>query len=352
MRTAIQAARDDATPGEFGRTQSGSREGFIAVNLAWLARCLAERGEFEEGIAGGQEGLAIAEGLDHPYALAAAALGLGYLYAVKGDAGQAVPLLERSHLVTRDASLTLLEPQVQRTLGYVYALSGRVGEGVARLEQAVRAVEAKGLSMQHATAVAMRGEAYLRADRLDEARAAAERALALARERGQRGDEAFALRLLGAVSARTAPADPDATETHYRQALALADELGMRPLVARCHLGLGASFRRFGRRRRGPRARHHRAGHVPGDGSRLLDRAGGGGDAAARVTAARARQRAARATPPRGHARRGADDHQGERARQGNAEGLEGLASRPCGSAPGGAGWSPAPWSGSAPTRP
>ena len=254
LRTAIQAARDDATPGEFGRTQSGSRAGFIAVNLAWLARCLAECGEFEEGIAGGQEGLAIAEGLDHPYALAAATLGLGYLYAVKGDAGHAVPLLERSHLVTRDSSLTLLEPQVQRMLGYVYALSGRVGEGVARLEQAVRAVEAKGLSMQHATAVANRGEAYLRADRLDEARAAAERALALARERGQRGDEAFALRLLGAVWARTAPPDPDATETHYRQALTLADELGMRPLVARCHLGLGASFRRFGRR--GP-AREH-----------------------------------------------------------------------------------------------
>ena len=37
-------------------------------------------------------------------------------------------------------------------------------------------------------------------------------------------------------------------ETHYRQAMALADELGMRPLVAHCHLGLGKLYRRTGKR--------------------------------------------------------------------------------------------------------
>ena len=35
-------------------------------------------------------------------------------------------------------------------------------------------------------------------------------------------------------------------EEHYRQALARADELGMRPLVAHCHLGLGKLYRRTG----------------------------------------------------------------------------------------------------------
>jgi hypothetical protein len=33
---------------------------------------------------------------------------------------------------------------------------------------------------------------------------------------------------------------------HYRQALVLAEELGMRPLVAHCHLGLGRLYRRTG----------------------------------------------------------------------------------------------------------
>src|SRR5687767_5129164 len=35
---------------------------------------------------------------------------------------------------------------------------------------------------------------------------------------------------------------------HYRAALALAEELGMRPLVAHCHFGLGKLYRRTGTR--------------------------------------------------------------------------------------------------------
>ncbi len=37
-------------------------------------------------------------------------------------------------------------------------------------------------------------------------------------------------------------------EAHYRQALALAEELGMRPLLAHCHLGLGTLYAKIGRR--------------------------------------------------------------------------------------------------------
>ena len=35
-------------------------------------------------------------------------------------------------------------------------------------------------------------------------------------------------------------------ETHYRAARGLADELGMRPLAAHCHLGLGKLYRGIG----------------------------------------------------------------------------------------------------------
>ena len=37
-------------------------------------------------------------------------------------------------------------------------------------------------------------------------------------------------------------------EAHYGAAMALASELGMRPLVAHCHLGLGKLYRRAGKR--------------------------------------------------------------------------------------------------------
>jgi hypothetical protein len=46
-------------------------------------------------------------------------------------------------------------------------------------------------------------------------------------------------------------------EAHYGAALALASELGMRPLVAHCHLGLGKLYRRTGKRQQ---AQEHRSG--------------------------------------------------------------------------------------------
>ena len=82
----------------------------------------------------------------------------------------------------------------------------------------------------------------MQAGRLEEAHTLAERALALACERQERGHQAYALRLLGAIAARRNPPQVEETEAHYRQALALAEELGMRPLQAHSHRGLGMLY--------------------------------------------------------------------------------------------------------------
>jgi tetratricopeptide (TPR) repeat protein len=94
------------------------------------------------------------------------------------------------------------------------------------------------------------GEAYVLADRLEDALEVAARALRFARGRGHRGYEAWALWLLGEVTARRHA--PELADAHYRQSLALADELGMRPLAAHCHLSLGKLCRRAGQREQAP----------------------------------------------------------------------------------------------------
>src|SRR5438309_6919511 len=86
------------------------------------------------------------------------------------------------------------------------------------------------------------GEAQMLAGRLEDAQAIAERALAHAREYQARGFEAYALRLLGDIAAHCDPLEATQAETHYRQALTLAEELGMRPLQAHCHRGLGTLY--------------------------------------------------------------------------------------------------------------
>ena len=55
-------------------------------------------------------------------------------------------------------------------------------------------------------------------------------------------DEAYALWLLGEIAAHRTPPDIDQAAAHYHQALALAKELGMRPLQAHCHRGLGRLY--------------------------------------------------------------------------------------------------------------
>ncbi len=63
-----------------------------------------------------------------------------------------------------------------------------------------------------------------------------------------RGHEVYALRLLGEIAVQGHPVEVEHAETYYRQALALADELGMRPLQAHCHAGFGTLYGRMGRR--------------------------------------------------------------------------------------------------------
>jgi tetratricopeptide (TPR) repeat protein len=94
------------------------------------------------------------------------------------------------------------------------------------------------------------GEAYFLADRVEDALALGERARSLAREGGQRSYEASALRLVGEVTAHRD--NPEHADGRYCDALALAEELGIRPLIVHCHVGLGKLYRRTGKREQAP----------------------------------------------------------------------------------------------------
>ena len=137
-------------------------------------------------------------------------------------------------------------PRVAAALGFVYARSGRLSEAVPLLERAVEQAESLRLTNMQATFLTWLGETCLMAGRLKDALRLAETALARSREQKEHGHEAHALRLLGELEARREPPELVKSTDCYRQALALAGELGMRPLVARCHLALGTLDRHAG----------------------------------------------------------------------------------------------------------
>src|SRR5262249_60299180 len=95
--------------------------------------------------------------------------------------------------------------------------------------------------------VAGLGERYGLAGPLEEAMQWAGRAVVYSRDHRERGHQAWALRLLAAIAAQRESPEVEPAEDYFRKALTLAEELGMRPLVAHCHLGLGTLYRKMGR---------------------------------------------------------------------------------------------------------
>jgi tetratricopeptide (TPR) repeat protein len=156
-------------------------------------------------------------------------------------------VLERGLDLCRVWNIPIWFPDTAAALGCAYAFSSRLAEALPLLEQAEQRGTAMGTMGGQSLRVGYLSEAYLLAGRMEEAVQLAGRALALARDHKERGYQAWALRLLGEVAAHQNPTEVEPAEHYYHQALALAEELGMRPLEAHCHLGLGTLYAKNGR---------------------------------------------------------------------------------------------------------
>jgi len=248
-RAVASLERNVAPPQRDPRSERFGTNGNVAVNSrAWLGLCHAERGAFTEGLALAADGLRIAETINDPFSLIVAYNGVGVVYLRQGDVQRAIPMLERGMGLCQDWHIPVLLPDQAAALGLAYGLDGRIAAGLALLEQGVEQTVARGNPRSLALVVAWLSEAYLLADRLEEAHTRAAQAVELARQYQQRGTQAWALWLLGESTARQASPEGEPTAGHYRQALALAEELGMRPLQAHCHRGLGMLYARQGQR--------------------------------------------------------------------------------------------------------
>jgi class 3 adenylate cyclase/tetratricopeptide (TPR) repeat protein len=236
-----------ASSGNLPREQLGLT-GLVAVTArAWLTMSLAELGEFAEGTARAEEALRLGEAGDNAFSLILACLGVGRLYVTAGDSHRAISSLDRGLALCEAREIPLWSPSLASDLGYAYALCGRITRALPLLEQAIEPTAIAPFVAYQALRVCRLAEGYLLARRMADAVAAAHQALALAVQHKERGSEGWTLRLLGEIAAYADPPDMDQAESHYRQALALAGELSMRPLVAHCHLGLGTLYQKVGR---------------------------------------------------------------------------------------------------------
>jgi tetratricopeptide (TPR) repeat protein len=218
------------------------------VSRGHIVWSLAELGGFAEEKGVGEEAVRLAEAAEQPYSLAIALTWVGLLACRQGALHRAIPGLERGLTLCQIADFPLIFPVFASILGVAYALAGRMAEALPLLDQTLERVATGNPMLFHTLVLTELSEDLLLVGRVDEASTLAERLLDLSLTHTGRGYQAHAYRLLGDVAMRREPPEVDKAAGHYRKALALAEELGMRPLQGHCHLGLGTLYTRTGQR--------------------------------------------------------------------------------------------------------
>jgi tetratricopeptide (TPR) repeat protein len=237
----------DALVGDLQTERFGMNSPPAVASRVWIGLCLIDLGEFPAAMAMAEEAMRIAEAADDRYGLAYSQSRVGLTYLRQGDPERAIPWLERSLDGSRRFNFDLLSLIAAGPLGEARATCGETVEAFALLEQAAEQAASIRFVTILPDILRALGEAYLLAGRLPEARHTAERMLELTRAAGQRHGETNALRILGEIHAGTNPAEASQAEASYREALAIAEQIGTRPLAAHCHLGLGKLYRRGGK---------------------------------------------------------------------------------------------------------
>jgi len=246
--------------GDFGRSAALLRQNVEAADQesgtprpdvrrrsrASLALTLSALGAFTEGQRYGEEALRLATLAGRVAALQHAYSTLGHLYLAQGGLEPAIRVLEQGMALCRASGAQHFLGLLAEGLGYAYALQGRLTEGRTLLEEAISA--RLHIGQQPVQARAWLSEVCRLEGHRAEAWQHARQALDLARRQQARGGEALTLHQLGVIHAHADLPDAAPAAAHYQQALALAEALGMRPLQAHCHRGLGTLYAATGQR--------------------------------------------------------------------------------------------------------
>jgi tetratricopeptide (TPR) repeat protein len=242
MRRVIALVPDELCSARFGLAVL---PGVLA--RGYMAWGLAELGDFVEAVSMGEDAVRLAEAVAQPSSMANTLWCACFVYRRQGDVHTAIPVLEQALAISQTVNI-LTFPINASFLGAAYTLVGRTAEALPLLDQMLERVATGNPMFFHALVLAELSEALLLVGRVDEASALAERLLDLSRTHTGRSYQAHAYRLLGDIAMHREPPDLAQATAHYRQALALAEELGMRPLQAHCHRGRGTLHAATGQR--------------------------------------------------------------------------------------------------------
>jgi class 3 adenylate cyclase/tetratricopeptide (TPR) repeat protein len=205
----------------------------------WLASVFSWLGDFAQAQSYAEMGIRAADESDHPYAQAIAYTWRVIPVAFRGDFAEALPLSELGVQLCEKKELLGWLPFAYALRGWVLSWAGRPAEGVPLIERAVTLFETVGIRAFLSLHYIELAEGLLLSNSVAEAQRAAMRAIDLAEAHGERSCETWARCLLGDIALAPTRTDAQVARSFYEAARALAEELGLSLLLARCHLGLG-----------------------------------------------------------------------------------------------------------------
>jgi tetratricopeptide (TPR) repeat protein len=233
----------DAINNHFGMAVPAS-----IFDRAWLVMSLAELGRFSEAAKYEAEAIRIAEPTQHAFSIGWAHFAASMPHLLQGDWAKAQSLVEHWLMMLPTDNVTIHLPWALASSAWAMAETGDAGDTAGRIQEAEALLErqaGQGIVGHRSWAYHAVGRALLRLGQLDKAHGLAQRAIETSTR--QPGFAAHAHHLLGDIAAEADRFDHEDGVGHYRDALALAQRHGMRPLVAHCHLGLGKIHRRAGK---------------------------------------------------------------------------------------------------------
>jgi class 3 adenylate cyclase/tetratricopeptide (TPR) repeat protein len=241
----IAAENLAAIPREWAHEYFGLAVPPAVFTRAWLIMSLIELGRFSEAARHEAETIRLAEPTEHTHTIGWADLSASMLHLFRGNWAMAHVLVERWMNIRRSLDVAVLLPWAIASSAWALAEIGELNEALIRVQEAEQLLDRQTMT----GIVGHRSWGYYAASRarLLLGQHDASRRLgfhSFESSQHQPGFRAHALQLLGDLATHSDQFDAQSGAAHYQQALALAEERGMRTVAAHCHLGLGKLYAR------------------------------------------------------------------------------------------------------------
>ncbi len=203
-----------------------------------MAVVLAEVGDFDEAEAQAAKAVRRSNASNQPDAMMWSHWGYGMVMLLRGNAREAVGIFDHLLRLCKAHDLDAYLSRIMAALGCAKARSGQIRDGLQLLREAVALDRSDEARTTHAFALTALAEASLLAGDAEDALLHVTESLRQANKYRERGEAAHA-RWLHATILSVSGESSDAAGTMFMDVAGIAAELGMKPLLAHCYLGLG-----------------------------------------------------------------------------------------------------------------